>query len=349
MAFFSKLTPCYLRAWTLNLLNKNLIRNKYFSFRNTRKIIIIGTPTHKNIGDHAIALAEIEFIKKIFPDRTILELDMDEYYNEITILKKYCSSSDIIILQGGGNFGDEYLYDEQLRRHAIQLFKENKIILFPQTLFFSNSLKGRIELENSIKIYSQNNNLTLVAREQYSYNEMLKYFPHNSVILTPDIVFSLKRIDNKRKRNGALLCLRDDQEQILSNDEKNEIKFILTSFFSSVKNTDMKASHRINKKQRLALLEEKFKEFQESELVITDRLHGMIFATITGTPCIALSNYNHKISGTYEWIKEFEYIKFTRDIGKIPLLIEELSILEVQNYRNDFMNFYFNKIKEVMG
>lgn len=41
----------------------------------------------------------------------------------------------------------------------------------------------------------------------------------------------------------------------------------------------------------------KYIKFRECELVITDRIHGMIFAAITGTPCIALSNY--KIKGTY--------------------------------------------------
>ncbi|MDA3776081.1 polysaccharide pyruvyl transferase family protein [Streptococcus thermophilus] len=31
------------------------------------------------------------------------------------------------------------------------------------------------------------------------------------------------------------------------------------------------------------------------EVVLTDKLHGMIFSYITGTPCIVLANDNHKI------------------------------------------------------
>ena len=45
---------------------------------------------------------------------------------------------------------------------------------------------------------------------------------------------------------------------------------------------------------------DKFKDFQKSELVITDRLHGMIFCYITKTPCIVMPNNNHKILMTYE-------------------------------------------------
>lgn len=58
----------------------------------------------------------------------------------------------------------------------------------------------------------------------------------------------------------------------------------------------------------------KFKDFQKSKLVITDRLHGMVFCAISGTPCIAFSNYNHKVKGTYDWIKDLDYIKYVDNI-----------------------------------
>ena len=45
----------------------------------------------------------------------------------------------------------------------------------------------------------------------------------------------------------------------------------------------------------------------------TDRLHGMIFAFITGTPAIVFSNNNHKIEGAYEWIKDCGYIYFIKN------------------------------------
>ena len=80
----------------------------------------------------------------------------------------------------------------------------------------------------------------------------------------------------------------------------------------------------------------KYIKFRECELVITDRIHGMIFAAITGTPCIALSNYNYKVKGTYEWIKNLGYIKFTDDINEIPTLIQELKNIKKIKYDNSF-------------
>ena len=44
--------------------------------------------------------------------------------------------------------------------------------------------------------------------------------------------------------------------------------------------------------------------------MITDRLHGMIFAAITGTPCVVLQNNNHKIKATYEsWLRPLKHIR----------------------------------------
>ena len=90
----------------------------------------------------------------------------------------------------------------------------------------------------------------------------------------------------------------------------------------------------------------KYIKFRECELVITDRIHGMIFAAITGTPCIAMSNYNHKVKGTYKWIEPLEYIKFAENINDIPKLIDELKKFKDIKYDNKFLMKYYNKIIE---
>ena len=68
----------------------------------------------------------------------------------------------------------------------------------------------------------------------------------------------------------------------------------------------------------------KLREFAASELVITDRLHGMIFAAVTETPCIVLNSRSHKIRGCYEWLKKLGYIRFLNDINHVPDVMEAL-------------------------
>ena len=79
---------------------------------------------------------------------------------------------------------------------------------------------------------------------------------------------------------------------------------------------------------------DKLQEFSTARLVITDRLHGMVFAAITGTACIAFRNYNYKIEGTYEWIEYLQYIQFSRfcrrdgkDITPINILWESVKLI----------------------
>ena len=67
--------------------------------------------------------------------------------------------------------------------------------------------------------------------------------------------------------------------------------------------TDMVENHMINSNKRKKVIYKKLKKFAKSKIVITDRLHGMIFAYLTQTPCIVFSNYNHKVKGVYDWLK----------------------------------------------
>ncbi|MDK8210749.1 polysaccharide pyruvyl transferase family protein, partial [Bacillus subtilis] len=74
-------------------------------------------------------------------------------------------------------------------------------------------------------------------------------------------------------------------------------------------------------------------KFKAAEVVLTDRLHGMIFCAITRTPCIVFNNYNHKIESSYnDWLKDLKYIKFINtsemtSFEEVNKIIEELKSL----------------------
>lgn len=328
---------------------ENYLINKEYKGYRGRKFILIGTPNHKNIGDQAIAYAEYKFLKENFNDYGIIDVNMEDYYRNKDILLKYINNDDIIFLHGGGNLGNEYLVDENIRRDVIKTFKENKIILFPQTIYFTKDSKGKDELEKSKYIYSQNNKLVLIARENNSFEIMKSEFSNNKVILVPDIVMYLNNIVKDEKRSGVLLCLRDDIEGTLGEKEHKAIYNMVLSEYDDVKITDMKADRCVKGIERKGLVISKLKEFKMHKLVITDRLHGMVFAAITGTPCIALSNYNYKVKGTYEWIKNLGYIKFTNNINDIPKLIEEVKGIGDVKYDNSFSVKECQQILEVIN
>ena len=93
---------------------------------------------------------------------------------------------------------------------------------------------------------------------------------------------------------------------------------------------------KIGGQVREDVLNSKFNELQTSQIVITDRLHGMLFAAITETPCVVFSNFNHKISESYKWLKELKYISFCNSIDELEDSINKVSSVKEPKYDNKF-------------
>lgn len=246
-----------------------------------KKVVLMGVPHHNNLGDNAIAYAEKEFIKDYLPEYDYYEISEETIDKCVYKVIDYIDKDSLIFLHGGGNFGDEYLYVEEGRRKVIELFPENTIILFPQTMFFSETKQGKEELEKSKKIYSKHKKLILLARESVSYELMKKEFPNNKVIQTPDIVTYLNKSDNKTKREGLLFILRNDIERVTTDEQTEYLQKIAKKYFSKIDYKDIARGEPILAKDREQKLDEMFTRCRQAQLIITDRLHGMIFAAIT--------------------------------------------------------------------
>lgn len=318
-----------LRQIRRNYLNQNLVKklvDSAISHSSEQKIYIFQTPTHSNIGDHAIAEAQVDFLKYYFPDHQIIEINQSLM---ISFLKRYAhiiTKNDIITLHGGGNFGNAYLKEERLRRAVVEAMPDNKIIIFPQTVYYTDNAQGRVELKITQDLFSKHKDLTITAREIVSYELMKKYFPNSKVIITPDIVLFTSKIAPSIRANG-LEVIRADEESILSKTDKAQLHQLLISKFQSVIVSDMHVEHFRSVttiSERKAILEAKFAQFRNAKVVITDRLHGMVLAAITGTPCVVFSNYNQKVLGTYEWIKDLPYIRFVNNISEAKVAFSEL-------------------------
>lgn len=312
-----------------------------------KKVVLIGVPHHNNLGDHAITIAERKYIEDNFKEYQYYEISEETLERCIDRVKKYICDDDILFFHGGGNLGDEYLYIEEGRRKVVQLFPNNTIIFFPQTMHFSNTEKGEKELEKSRRIYSKHKKLLIIARENVSYQTMKKEFPNNKIIQTPDIVTYLDESDKEESiREGVLIILRNDIEANLSNEQIDNINSIAEKYFAKVEISDTARGEGITEKHRKSKIQEMLDKYKNSQLVITDRLHGMIFAAITSTPCIALGNYNHKIKACSEVLEHLGYIQYVDNIDEIEEKIEYLLSTKFEKYNNDFSITQFEQISK---
>lgn len=326
----------------------NIYKYKFSGYKSCKKIIFILTPMHGNIGDQAIAYATNKYLEEQFSEYKILEFYRDDIYKYGKAINGILNDDDIIVLHGGGNMGNLYIEEEEARRLAIEIFPNNKIISMTQTINFSEDDIGKKELVKSQKVYSEHKNLTLIAREEKSYYLMNQLLDVEKIILNPDIVFYLSDMYtfDKSKRNNIMTCLRSDKESVLGNQKNNFINK-LNSEYENVFNYDTFVPRNVSKENRYEELKDMFNKFLSSKVVITDRLHGMVFCVITKTPCIVTKSLDHKVTGTYEWIRDLNYIKLVDNLNfeNIRLLIDELSNIEKVNEIN-FKEIYFNKLTD---
>ena len=310
------------------------------------RAFLIGTCVNGNLGDQAISYCSIRFICEELK-LPLIEVNINQYWHQRGDLKRLIRPNDVIYIQGGGNIGDEYMGAELCRRDLLKNFPNNTIISLPQTVFFSKTSRGVYEKKISKKIYAGHKNHIIFAREEFSYKELQKLFTTSKVYLVPDIVLFYSDYNFVRKpENKALLCLRADCEGIINSKERENIYQILKFRFANVEFTDtIVKEFELNNRRKM--IENKLEEFATAKVIITDRLHGMVLAALSGTPCVVLPNYNSKVRGVYKWLKYLGSICYLEDISALNNAINEVLSHKEEKYSSCQLEKEFKKMISV--
>lgn len=296
---------------------------KYLWHPMKRCAYILGTPTHTNIGDSAIVIAERKYLLK-HGYEMVIEITAREYESNRKGIVRLMPKAANLFLPGGGNMGSLWPVEEEWRGHIIEDFSQHNVVVFPQTIYYSNNVDAEAIKMASISVYDTKPKLTVAAREKKSYELLKQLYPHLNVLLTPDIVLSLGQQSFDVQREGILTCFRSDKERKLNADDEKRFIQALKEQGYDVTQSDTMSDKQITVENREEIFYSKLQEFAGARLVITDRLHGMVFAAITGTPCIVLGNNHHKVSGTYEWLKELDYIEYVSTIDEVKTHFDRL-------------------------
>ncbi len=323
----------------IHMINKSKKISETFQYNKAKlfskkRLFLIGCEDFWNLGDHHIAISEIEYLHKILPDYAIIEIAASRYFAVNRLLPFVIRRKDIICMHGGGNVGNFYMLAEHIRRDLMKKFRNNEKVIFPQTIHYDCSDMGKAELVKDQSSIKKTKNLTLCIREHYSY-ELAKQYFDCKVLLTPDIVLFSNYIDQfKLDRKGVVLLLRNDLEGVITGQDKQFIEKIAQRYTSEIRMNDTQLITDINVYDRKEVVEAFVGKIAEAEFVITDRLHGMVFCAITKTPCIVLPNYNHKVEGVYEWLSKLEYIIMINHLSELEEAIRKLQKIERITYDN---------------
>ena len=258
-----------------------------------RDYVLYGLPYYDNIGDILIWDGEIELLKKSkYKCRGVCA------WNEYP--KTKLSQDILIIITGGGYFGDLWREAWNSVLEGIKNNKENKIIFMPNSIFYENE-----ELRASdAKYLEQFTKLSILVRDKASYDYALKYFK-NEVKLVPDMAFCMNESliirGIKKPANKKILYLsRQDKERSTSAVQILETDYDNSDWITIQKN--MAASYRFRRllsyasktrriSNKIKLKIEHFlyrlffrrfmtqygiNQLSDYEKIISTRLHGMI-------------------------------------------------------------------------
>lgn len=311
--------------------------------------LIISTPEHGNLGDEALKFGEIKFVNTYFPNYSLFLLPMGDLY-VLPDLIKLLDKKDIVALHAGGNIGTLYPGIQKSQMDALSLLGDRKTIIFPQTFYFSKTHYGNKELEKTYKVLSSLSRLRVFVRDDYSKKLINKYFKDISVELVPDIaLFLTPKISKKIRRNGALTLLRKDSERTLTYKEKDKILSSLEKEYSRIQEGDMHLYYdNLSEEESKKAVERQLKKVASSEVVVTDRLHGMIYCALTNTPCIVIESQSPKIRGVYQWIKDNDFIVLAENIEEIPNLLVKLKSKSSYKFNREDVDNNFKNMAEMI-
>lgn len=343
----------------LHNVNQVVVRHKKIytlvkQFKDIKAIgkpvfLIISTPTYGNLGDEALKFGEIKFVNTYFTNYSLFLLSMEDLY-ALSAITKLVDKKDIVALHAGGNIGTLYPGIQKAQMNALSFLKDKKTIVFPQTLYFSDTQYGKEELEKTYKVFSSISKLKVFVRDEYSKKLISKYFKGISVELVPDIaLFLTPKISKKNKRNGALTLLRKDSERTLTTENKDKILSFLEKEYSKIQEGDMHLYYDdLSEEESKKAVEGQLKKVASSEVVITDRLHGMIYCALTNTPCIVVKSQSPKIQGVYQWVKDNDFIVLAENIEEIPNLLVKLKSKSSYKFNRENIDNSFKKMAEMI-
>lgn len=268
---------------------------------------------YTNIGDFSSVLGVQKWFRDYFPNYKIINF---YWGTPAKAISEVVDKDDLIFVHSGGNLGSMYLGSEVPRRTLIKNCQDNKIVILPKTIWFDESEKGRATLKESADVYNAHKDLTIISRDLDSYKFARENFSKCRNIACPCFCMYLNTSKPlNSERHGTLLVLRKDVESVFTDAEKEKIKRLC---HEQVTEFDTVLDHGIPPSKCQEELNAVLNIFRKHEVVITDRMHGLLFSVITQTPCVGLPSRLNKCASGAKWFKGFKHVATVDKIDDIP-------------------------------
>lgn len=269
------------------------------------KLALVDFPDHSNVGDSAIWLGEMAYLRG--------RGRVPAYYSAIADFEDAACRAAIgdgaILIHGGGNMGTLWPKHEAFRLHLLRTQRSRPIVQMPQSIHYADPAAAA-EMAEAIREHGR---FTLLVRDARSLAFAEQHFDC-AIHLCPDAALMLGRQQRNAATVPVFALLRTDHERAagqadalpagvvaddwLEEDAGQKRRLRLSLKLGRLFTRDP-MTQRAARQQRLA--EWRFQRglamLSTGELVVTDRLHAHILSLLLDIPHVLLDNSYGKVAG----------------------------------------------------
>jgi exopolysaccharide biosynthesis predicted pyruvyltransferase EpsI len=267
------------------------------------RVALLDVPNHPNSGDNAILLGELELLRR---RSARIAYVCETHGFDARAVRRAVGPGGVVLLHGGGNFGDEWPGYQELRERAVRELPELPIVQLPQSVQFNDGAAR----ERAAAALRGHPNLTVLCRDEPSVETVRALAPQATVELCPDAAFALRPAPRPAADGAPLWLARTDRERrgarltapdgsrVLDWTGPDRVEAALRALSRHV-------GQRATKRARLApaatpalvalhrflaarRVQAAFDLLASAPVVVTDRLHAHILCALLGVPNVAV-------------------------------------------------------------
>jgi len=294
----------------------------------TSDYILLDLPYYSNIGDALIWKGTETLLSKL-PYHCL-------YRSSIRTFEFQPLPSNVVILMmGGGNFGDLYPRHNAFRKKILELYPDNHVIVLPQTVYYEAAKNARRDACS----FRKHKHLTIFARDKYSYRFLIAFRFSSDVRLMPDMAFCInmewlkglslqatgktlyfKRIDKElnvlEENELSERCDVCDWPLYGQSDPKLRHLYSLIDAKHFAEADDYAVNTYLPERVRAGI------EFiSQYNKIYSNRLHGAILSILLGKKVVILDNSYGKNRQYYNsWLKDVDAVSLSPVTRKYDLM-----------------------------
>ncbi|MDA4102068.1 polysaccharide pyruvyl transferase [Mycolicibacterium monacense DSM 44395] len=266
---------------------------------------LVDFPHHFNCGDSAIWLGEVKIAEEL--GIRVASATSSQMYRRDKL-----RANGPVVIHGGGNLGGLYPQHDDLRIRILTDFSTRPIVQLPQSIEVTNAAG----LERLKRAIGSHRDFTLLVRDRRSLDIARREFDCR-IELVPDAAFALGNLERRPAVEEAVVQARRDKEASGEQISGHPTVDWNTASILSLRNLGRSAVTAAGKLPVPALTSTLADSFARQNLrwairtlsrghvLVTDRLHGHVIATLCGIEHIVVSDRYGKVRALWEtWTQD---------------------------------------------